>query len=80
MIKSTFARVIKAFNVSDEYIYCSRIKYIDYEKDTFSLGNTITPFIHKHKAYSYEEEIRFIHEVPQKNRNTIGTKKNMTME
>ncbi|EPR71805.1 DUF2971 domain-containing protein [Cyclobacterium qasimii] len=66
MIKSTFARIIKAFHESDEEIYCSRIKYIDYENDSFPLGNSITPFIHKHKAYSYEEEIRLIHEVTQK--------------
>lgn len=64
LIKSSFERIINALNESNEIIYCSRIKYIDFEIDSFSLGNTIIPFIHKHKAYSYEEEIRLIHEIP----------------
>lgn len=64
MIKSSFDKVIRAFSKSTEIIYCSKVKYIDYETDSIDIGNTITPIIHKHKAYSYENEIRLIHEVP----------------
>lgn len=63
MIKSSFNRIIKAFEKSSEDIYCSRIKYIDYDTERIDISNTITPMIHKHFAYSYENEIRLIHEV-----------------
>ena len=63
MIKSSFERVINAFKESKEKIYCSRVKYIDYDTDSIDIGNTMTPIVHKHKAYSYEDEIRLIHEV-----------------
>jgi len=63
MIKSSFSRIINAVKESKEEIYCSRIKYIDYEKDSIDIGNTMTPIVHKHKAYSYEQEIRLIHVV-----------------
>jgi len=63
MIKSSFKRVINAFKESEEKIYCSRVKYIDHETDSIDIGNTMTPMVHKHKAYSYEDEIRLIHEV-----------------
>ncbi len=63
MIKSSFKRIISAFSESKEIIYCSRVKYIDYDNDSIDIGNTMTPIVHKHKAYSYEDEIRLIHEV-----------------
>jgi len=63
MIKSSFSRIIKAVKESKEEIFCSSIKYIDYEKDSMDIGNVMTPIVHKHKAYSYEKEIRLIHVV-----------------
>ena len=63
MIKSSFNRVINAFKESKEKIYCSRVKYIDHDKDSIDIGNTMLPIVHKHKAYSYENEIRLIHKV-----------------
>lgn len=63
MIKSSFSKIINAVRLSEEEIYCSRIKYIDYEKDSIDIGNMMTPLVHKHKAYSYEQEVRLIHNV-----------------
>lgn len=63
MIKSSFKRVISALMNSGEKIYCSKVKYIDHDTDSIDIGNTMTPIVHKHKAYSYEDEIRLIHEV-----------------
>jgi hypothetical protein len=65
MIKSSFKGVIDALNESKETVYCSTIKYIDHEKDSIDIGNTMSPVVHKHKAYSYENEVRLIHEVSQ---------------
>lgn len=63
MIKSSFNRVINAFENSKENIYCSNVRYIDHDKDLIDIGNVMAPIVHKHKAYSYENEIRLIHEV-----------------
>ena len=65
MVKSSFARLIRAFSETEEKVFCSRIKYIDHEKDSIDIGNTMTPIVHKHRAYSYESEVRLIHEVKQ---------------
>lgn len=66
MIKSSFKRIISAFSEAEEKVICSRVRYIDHEKDSIDIGNTITPIVHKHRAYSYESEVRLIHEVEQK--------------
>jgi hypothetical protein len=67
MIKSKYINIINSLNNSSDDIFCSKIKYIDYENDRIDLGNTFAPFIHKHKAYSYENEIRLIHLIPNTN-------------
>lgn len=63
MIKSSFKKIINALKESKEKIYCSKVEYIDHETDSIDIGNTMSPMVHKHKAYSYEEEVRLIHEV-----------------
>lgn len=63
MIKSSFKRIINALKESKEKVYCSKVKYIDHDTDSIDIGNTMSPVVHKHKAYSYENEIRLIHEV-----------------
>jgi hypothetical protein len=63
MIKSSFGRIINALKESEEKVYCSKVKYIDHDTDSIDIGNTMTPMVHKHKAYSYEDEVRLIHEV-----------------
>jgi hypothetical protein len=63
MIKTDFSKLIQAFRNCNQKIFCSRVKYIDYQKDYMDFGNTMIPFVHKHRAYTYENEIRLIHEV-----------------
>ncbi|WP_177760959.1 DUF2971 domain-containing protein [Flavobacterium sp. I3-2] len=63
MIKSNVERLIKAFENSDEIISLSEIKYINHEIDIIPTGNLNYPIIHKNIAYSYEQEIRLIHQV-----------------
>ena len=41
----------------------SEVKYIDYEKDIMPDGNLMFPFLHKQIAYSYESEIRLLHQL-----------------
>jgi hypothetical protein len=67
MLKTRFGKLIHAFRDTTERVYCSKVSYIDHKKDSIDFGNSILPIIHKHNAYSYENEIRLIHEVGDPN-------------
>lgn len=62
MIKSSISKLIKSFEFTNEEIKLSEIKYLDYDKQIMPDGNSIFPLIHKHYAYSYEDEVRLIYE------------------
>lgn len=63
MITSKISSLIEAFNSTEEVIDLSEVKYIDHNKESMPSGNIMYPIIHKHKAYSYERELRLIHSV-----------------
>lgn len=63
MIKSSISSLIESFKVSQNEIYLSKVKYIDYHTDIMPDGNIIFPFVHKNLPYSYENEIRLLHKV-----------------
>lgn len=63
MIKSSISRLKKALEFSTEEIRLSEVHYIDYSKEIMPDGNAMFPLIYKQLAYSYEEEVRLIHQV-----------------
>lgn len=63
MIKSKISNLIKSLSESKEEINLSEIHYLDYDTEVMPDGNAMYPLIHKQKAYSYENEIRLIHQV-----------------
>ena len=63
MLKSKLNNIELSLSNASEDIRVSEITYIDYEKDLMPDYNSMFPIIHKDVAYSYEEEIRFIHEI-----------------
>lgn len=63
LIKSNVEKLITAFENTKEDLSLSEIKYIDYNKDYMPDGNMNYQVIHKHKAYTFEEELRLIHSV-----------------
>ena len=65
MIKSSISRLEKSLSAAEEDIRISEIQYLNYDKDIMPDGNTLYPIIHKQKAYSYEDEVRLIHEMKQ---------------
>jgi hypothetical protein len=60
LIKSSVEKLTKSFASTNEKLYLSEIQYLDYDKESMMDGNAFFPIIHKHKAYSYEDEIRLI--------------------
>ncbi len=63
MIKSSVQKLTDSLNCSSEKLYLSEVHYLDYEKDYMLDGNAFFSIIHKHNAYSYEDEIRLIHDL-----------------
>lgn len=64
MITSTIDKLKESFEKTPEIIQLSEINYIDHETDIINNpGNLNSAIIHKHKAYSFEDEIRLIYTV-----------------
>jgi len=61
-IRTTIKNLSESFTQVDENnINIEAVRYIDYENDWLPEGNTIYPFIHKRKSFSFENEIRAIY-------------------
>lgn len=63
MLTSKVTSIIEALKETEENIDLSVVKYINHTYDEMPDGNSMYPVIHKHKAYSYENELRLIHTV-----------------
>ena len=61
-IQSTYARLLQVIDEQSEYdVHIGTVKYIDHEKESFpDDNNMLYQFVHKHKSYEYEKEIRAI--------------------
>lgn len=60
-VTSNFGRVKKAFESSQERVFISLIRYIDYIIDRVPEHNGFFPIIHKRMDFEYEREFRIIH-------------------
>jgi hypothetical protein len=60
MIRSSSGRIEKSLINSLQEIRLSEVKYIDHGKEIMPEGNTMYAMLHKHVAYSYENEVRLI--------------------
>ncbi len=70
-IKTTVDRLINSFKKTKEQIFCSKVRYLDYEKDIWyhqteypiTSYNMFIPLIHKRIEFQQEQELRLIHKV-----------------
>jgi len=70
-IKTTVDKLLDSFSNSKEKIYCSKVRYLDYENDVwydeidYPIGsyNMFIPLIHKRLEFKQEEEIRLIYKI-----------------
>lgn len=70
-IKSTVKKLIDSFKNTSETIYCSRVRYLDYEKDIWyhqidypnKSYNLFIPIVHKRIEFQQENELRLIHDI-----------------
>lgn len=74
-IKSTVKSLLRSFENTKEIIYCSKVRYLDYEKDIWyhktdypnMAYNLFTPIVHKRIEFQQEQELRLIHELDNSN-------------
>jgi len=70
-IKTTVHKLLKSFSNTPEKIYCSKVRYLDYENDTwydkteypYISYNMFIPIVHKKVEFKQEAEIRLINEI-----------------
>lgn len=60
MLKSSIRKLKESLERTNQEIYLSEIRYLDYGKQIMPYGNMLSPFIHKQLPYSYEDEIRLL--------------------
>ena len=63
-IQSSYQRLIRAVADYPEDVYIGCVKYIDFNRDWMPEGNSLAPFVHKHKAFTHEKELRAIVTLP----------------
>ena len=69
-IKSTVSNLHKSFINTREKLICSKIRYLDYDKDIwyhetefpYRSYNLYTPLIHKRIEFKGEEELRLLYD------------------
>lgn len=57
-IKTTYGKLEKY--ASSEFDIIGKVKYINYNTDSFELWSPATPFMHKRDAFDFESEVRII--------------------
>lgn len=59
-IQTTGKRLKEAFRITEENIYLSKVKYLDYATDFFEVNGLFSLAIHKRKSFEFEKEVRCI--------------------
>lgn len=59
-VQTTGKKLKDAFKDTEEKIYLSKVKYLDYAKDYFVSNNLFRLAIHKRKSFEFENEVRCI--------------------
>jgi len=70
-IQSSPQHIFNSFQETQEPIYSSKVRYLDYDNDIWyhptdypiELENSLTPFVHKRIEFSSESEFRLFHNV-----------------
>ena len=73
-IKTTVERLKSSFINTDEQVFCSKVRYLDYEKDIWfdatdyphTRYNLFIPLVHKRIEFIQENELRLIHSIDYK--------------
>ncbi len=59
-ITTTVGQLLDAIEIQNFNLVVSKVEYINHHEDHYKIEHLIAPFVHKHKAYKFENEVRFI--------------------
>ena len=59
-ITTTVGQLLDAIEEKKLNLVVSKVEYINHYEDYYKTNHSLAPFVHKHKAYRFENEIRFI--------------------
>ncbi len=60
-IESTYRKLVDCFTASEKYyLWIGRVHYIDYNKQTIPINNTLFPVIYKRRSFEHENELRAV--------------------
>ena len=59
-LRSTYNRLIRSFPEAPEPIHVGVVRYIDFDEDAEPQDEDWFPFMHKRKAFEYEQELRAV--------------------
>ena len=59
-IRTSFGRLAKAFEETDESVYIGRINYIDFETEEIPTHNTLYALMCKRREFEHEHEVRAV--------------------
>jgi len=66
-IRTTVRNLLDSLKTAKEDIYCSEVRYINFEKDKWlppiDSYNAFAPIIHKRLEFTHENEVRLIHQI-----------------
>ncbi len=63
-LKTSFARLTRAFGRTDLEIYIGKMAYIDYRESVLAEGSAFVQVLHKQLSYDHERELRAITFLP----------------
>src|SRR5581483_11970252 len=59
-LRSTYTRLLGSFADSQQPVHVGVVRYIDFDEDAEPEDEGWLPFMHKRKAYEYEQELRAV--------------------
>ncbi len=72
-IQTTFNGLADSFKKTAERISIGQVNYIDYDQESFPIGNISHPVFHKRKSFEHEKELRaVIWKLPKPVKNKIN--------
>jgi len=69
-IRSSYTNLIESFKQYGDFeIHIGMVRYLDYKSEGISVGNLLSPCMHKRKSFEHEKEMRCLIWTPQHGKN-----------
>jgi len=63
-IQSTFGKLAKSFDRTEDVVWIGKVNYLDYKKEWMNEGFSLEAFVSKRKSFEFESELRAVTSLP----------------